>query len=84
MLEQRLRLLQPASDPNCPDVPREPCRIVGFDRNRAQGGLAERGLEAGGRNLAQEAPQRLVFGHANQWQLRSLLRRCWGLTGHRD
>src|SRR5262245_23171175 len=62
--ERRPRLLQPAAEPYRGDAAREPARIVGFDRERAQRGGAHRRLKAGARNFAQEAGQRLVLVHA--------------------
>src|SRR5690606_1772255 len=62
--EPRRDILQAWADAHRRDPYGEPGRVVGLERKSAQGRLAGRWLEAPGRNLAREAPQRLILVHA--------------------
>src|SRR5262249_14248079 len=63
--ERRPRLLERAAEADGADLGREPALVVGLHRERRQRRWPHRGLELGARDLAQEAADRLVLGHAD-------------------
>src|SRR3984957_3070895 len=63
--ERRPRLLEHAANAYRTNPYGEPARVVGLDREAAQRRRPHRGLELGRRDLAQEASDRLLLGHAD-------------------
>src|SRR5438445_13204726 len=64
--ERRPRRFKPAAEPHRADAPREPGRIVGLDRDRAQRCLAQSRLEPARSGTTHEPVHALLLRHADE------------------